>query len=433
MAYQFEGAQVNITNLASGNEAKEPTAVQYHTNRINCIYRKASLLYIQYSDDRGLTWSSASQIIDDINAREPCICRNYYDGWALAWNAYTDEGSYEGEDWEIKFCQALPSISVVKDIISANVDKGIDMIANGARVTISNRNFEFDFQRADSLWEKRIIPGSKIELFMGLGENLDKRFCGYIDNVKYDDNQTQISISARGMAGVAIDKKIGEKKVYGTDKNYKQVFIDLLTSCGFSSDEYYIEDISVNLAEEKVFNREDTYMSAIQKVCDDIGWIIWEDEDGKIFIGSPSNYPVVVWNYFLNVNCFSLSRNIDKTGIPYKVVVTNEELGIEKEAIVENHGWITVDQNIIEYFTTEEDDPSNIQQAANDIASDLSLKIFTIDIMVPLNFYIQVRDRVKIFQTEISPVVTNEGIVIKVSESVGQDGMFSRLTVAVVQ
>ena len=425
------GDATNITNLSSGNTAFEPTAVQYHTNRINCIYRKNGILYIQYSDDRGLTWNNSSQIVSDLDTKEPCICRNYKDGWALVWSAYTDEG-ISGSDWEIKFCQALAKVSIIDKLISAGVEKGIDMAANGFRCSIAQEGFEYDFQNQDSIWEGLLIPGNQIEFFAGLGGNLDRRFKGKIDSIQYNDAQQQISISARGMPHKIIDRCLGVKKTYSTLYTYTQAISDLFELAGFRTTEYRVQATTLKLSEEVVFDRNETYSGAIKKLCDNIGWIIWEDEDGIILVGSPSNYPANVWHYYFDQNCFSFSRSIDSSGIPSRVVVSNEA-GIEKYADVETHGWINIDPSIISYLTTDETDEDAIQEMADSVASDLSLKIFTIDIAVPLNFYIQVRDRINIYQTFFNPMVVNTGIIIKVSESIDSNGMHSRLTVAVIE
>ncbi|MDD5435346.1 MAG: hypothetical protein PH343_07955 [Nitrospira sp.] len=429
MAYQFEGDQVNITSLASGYNAATPAAIQYHSNRITCIYEKGSLLYVQYSDDRGLTWSGASQIVNDTNAKEPCICRNYFDGWALVWNAYTDEGSFGGFDWEIKFTQALAKMSIVEDIVSASISKGIDMNANGLNVSIAQEKSKYDFQRK-SIWQGQLNPGSAIELFIGLGEYLDRRFKGYIDNVKYDDLKDVLSISARGRPAILIDNKLGQRLSYGTNKTYKQIIIDLITKAGLEDRDFYVEDTSVKPSEERIFERDKTYMNAINELAGDLGWIIYEDEDGKIYVRSPQNSQVNSWNYFRNVNCFTLKRNIDKSGIPYKVVVFNEEAGIEKSAIVNTHNWIALDENNIEYLSSDDTNPASIQATANNIAEDYALKIFTIDIMVPLNFYIQIRDRVTVFNENLS--VSNKGIVINITENLGKS-LTSTLTLAVIE
>ena len=75
---------------------------------------------------------------------------------------------------------------------------------------------------------------------------------------------------------------------------------------------------------------------------------------------------------------------------------------------------------------------SNKQDIADKVAGDMSLKIFTIDLLVPLNFYIQVRDRVTVFNTGFDPPVSNTGIIIKVAENIDSKGMYSRLTVAMI-
>ena len=432
MAYQFAGNPVNITNLATGYYTYEPTAVQYHTNRIVCIYRKDSKLYLQYSDDRGDTWSSPSQVVDDVNAKFPCLCRNYLDGWALVWEAYTDEGSYPGLDWEIKFTMALFRTSIISKLLSANVDKGIDMAANGMKAAVAQEDNEFDFQVEGTIWEGQMSSGKEIELYLGLGDNLDRRFCGFIDTVRYRDSQGTIELSCRGRPSLLIDSKIGEKVTFGTGLTYKEVVVNLLSLAGLTSGEYYVEDTSVTLAEEKIFDRQDSYQSAIDRICDDIGWIVWEDEDGVIYVQSPTNYPVNLWNYFLNINCFSFDRTLDRMGVPSKVVVSNEGEGIEKSADISAHGWITLDTGRINYLATREDDPDVIQDIADKVAGDLSLKIFTIDLLVPLNFYIQVRDRVTVLNTGFDPPVSNTGIVIKVAENIDKKGMYSRLTVAMI-
>ncbi|MCB5258794.1 MAG: hypothetical protein LHW47_06520, partial [Candidatus Cloacimonetes bacterium] len=115
---------------------------------------------------------------------------------------------------------------------------------------------------------------------------------------------------------------------------------------------------------------------------------------------------------------------------PYKVVVYNEEAGIEKSAIVNSHNWITLDVNNIEYVSTDDTDPESIQDTADSIAEDYSLKIFTIDIMVPLNFYVQIRDLVTIFNENLG--VSNRGIIIKITENLGAS-LTSTLTLAVIE
>lgn len=436
MAYEFEGSPVNVTNLGSGNEAKEPTAIQYHTNRISCIYRKANLLYIQYSDDRGSTWESASQIIADTNAKEPCICRNYFDGWALVWAAYTDEGTYEIENWEIKFCQALSKTSLISDILEASIDKGIGMTANSLRAVISNEDNKYDFQKADSIWEGQLVFGNEVEFYAGLGDNLNKRFKGEIDVVNYKDVEGIIEISARSRASKLLDGKFGEKKTYSTSLTYKQAIEAVLQLAGFESDEYHIEDTAIVLSEEKIFDREQTLLTAIQELMDDMGWIIWEDEDGKIWIGTPTNYPTIIWNYIMNVNCFSVGRNLDRISIPSKVIVSNEDLNIEKEADLDPQDFGVLNSDSIEYISTREDDESNIQTIANARRDDLELKVFTIEILVPYNFYLQLRDKIQIQNTKIPK--TNVGILIRVTETVGRkglrsvSGMYSQLRIAVI-
>jgi hypothetical protein len=432
VAYQFAGDAVNVTSLATGYYTYEPTAVQYHTNRIVCIYRKDSKLYLQYSDDRGNTWSDPSQVVDDANARFACLCRNYLDGWALVWEAYTDDGSYSGLDWEIKFTRALFRTSILSKLISAGVDKGIDMAANGLKAVIAQEGHEFDFQVSGTMWENQMSSGKEIELYLGLGDNLDRRFKGFIDTVSYRDGQGTIDLSCRGRPSLLIDRKIGEKMTFSASLTYKEVIVSLLSLAGLTSAEYYVEDASVTLAEEKVFDRQDSYQSAIDRICDDIGWIVWEDEDGIIYVKSPTNYPVNLWNYFLNINCFSFDRTLDRMGVPARVVVSNENVSIEKSSEIETHGWITLDEGRTNYLATREDDPDIIQDIADKVAGDLSLKIFTIDLLVPLNFYIQVRDRLTVFNTGFDPVVSNTGIVIKVAENIDSKGMYSRLTVAMI-
>ena len=432
MAYQFEAAPINVTSLGTGYYAGQPTAVQYHTNRIVCVYRKDNILYLQYSDDRGDTWSSPSQVVDDSNGKFPCICRNYLDGWALLWAAYTDEGSYPGQDWEIKFAMALFRTSIISKLISASVDKGIDMAANGMKAVVAQEGHEFDFQVSGTIWEGQMSSGKEIELYLGLGDNLDRRFKGYIDTVRYRDGQGTIELSCRGKPSILIDRKIGEKLTYSASLTYKEVVVNLLTLSGLTPGEYYVEDTAVTLAEEKIFDRQDSYQSAVKAISDDIGWIVWEDEDGIIYVQSPTNYPVNLWNYFLNVNCFSFDRTLDRMGVPARVVVSNENVGIEKSSEIETHGWITLDEDRINYLATREDDPDIIQDIADKVAGDLSLEIFTIDLLTPLNFYIQVRDRVTVFNTGFDPVVSNTGIVIKVAENIDSKGMYSRLTVAMI-
>ena len=274
--------------------------------------------------------------------------------------------------------------------------------------------------------------GKEVELFLGLGGNLDRRFRGFIDTVRYRDGQGTIELSCRGRPSLLIDSKIGEKVTFSESMTYKEVVVNLLTLAGLTSGEYYVEDTAVTLAEEKVFDRQDSYQSAIDRICDDIGWIVWEDEDGIIYVQSPTNYPVNLWNYFLDVNCFSFDRTLDRMGIPAKVIVSNEGEGIEKSAGIDAHSWITLDEKRINYLATREDDPDVIQDIADKVAGDLSLKIFTIDLLVPLNFYIQVRDRVTVFNTVFDPPVSNTGIVIKVAENIDKKGMYSRLTVAMI-
>ena len=421
------GDEVNITNLSSGYSALEPSAIQYHTNRINCIYRKGALLYIQYSDDRGLTWNGASQIVADTNAKEPCICKNYKDGWALVWSAYTDEG-YSGPDWEIKFTEALSKMSIIDDLVSASISKGIDMSANGLNISIAQENSKYDFQR-ESIWQGQLNPGSVIELYIGLGGNLDRRFSGYIDNIKYDDLKDVLSISARGKPAILIDNKLGERLSYGTDKTYSQIITDILRK-KLTDMEFFVEDTLIKPAEEVIIERDKTYMSVITELAKNLGWIVYEDEDGKIYVQSPVNLQANSWNYYRNVNCFTLKRNIDRGNIPYKVVVYNEEAGIEKFAIVNSHNWITLDVNNIEYVSTDDTDPESIQDTADSIAEDYSLKIFTIDIMVPLNFYVQIRDLVTIFNENLG--VSNRGIIIKITENLGAS-LTSTLTLAVIE
>lgn len=436
MAYEFAGNAVNVTSLASGIEAVEPSAVQYHTNRINCIYRKANLLYIQYSDDRGLTWSVASQIVDDVNAKYPCICRNYFDGWALVWEAYTDEGSYEGEDWEIKFCQALAKTSIISDILDVSIDKGLDMTANSLRILISNEDNKYDFQVEDTVWEGQLVPGNEIEFFAGLGDNLNRRFKGEIDIVDYRDMDSTIEISARSRASKLLDSKLGEKKTYSTSLTYKETVNLLMQLAGFKLDEYHIEDTTVTLSEEKVFDREQTFYSAIEELMNDMGWILWEDEDGLMLIETPTNYPTVIWNYVINENCFSIGRNLDRMNIPYKVIVSNEDLNIEEESVLDPQSFAVLNPKIVEYISTKEDNKSNIQNIANARRNDLELKIFTEEVLVPYNFYLQLRDRVQIVNTKISK--TNMGIIIRITETIGRtglrsvSGMYSQIRIAVI-
>jgi len=438
MAYAFEGNAVNMTNLASGNYAYEPTAAQRNNNRIICFYRKDTFVYLQYSDDRGDTWEDAAQILSDSNARTPDVCYNYNDGWALVWGTHTDEGTYEGEDWEIKFCQALAKTSIISDLLESTVEKGIDVTASGLRIIIANEDNAYDFQKKDTIWENQIVPGSEIEFYVGLGSNLNKRFKGEIDSAEYKDGEGIIEIVARGKAGILIDSKLVVKRTYSTSKTYKEVAEDLFKAAGFESDEYYVEDTTVTLAEEKIFDREETYYAAFQNICEDMGWIIWEDEDGKVWLTSPTNYPVSLWNYFLNINAFSWNRALDRLNVPYKVVIVNEDTGIEKEAIVDAQTFASLNQKAIDYQQTEEDDGNNVQQIANNIANDYELKLFTVDIIVPYNFYLQVRDRVTLYHTHLGTTYYNVGIVIRVTETFGRKGlsnpggMFSNLTIAVI-
>ena len=267
MAYQFAGDAVNITNLATGYYTYEPTAVQYHTNRIVCIYRKDSRLYLQHSDDRGDSWSDPSQVVNDANARFGCLCRNYLDGWALVWEAYTDQGSYPDLDWEIKFCMALFRTSIISKLISASVDKGIDMAANGLKAVVAQEDNEFDFQVEGTIWEGQMSSGRQIELYLGLGDNLDRRFRGFIGTVRYRDGQGTIELSCRGRPSILIDSKIGEKVTFGESMTYKEVVASLLTLAGLKEEEFYVEDTTVTLAEEKVFDRQDSYQSAIDRIC----------------------------------------------------------------------------------------------------------------------------------------------------------------------
>ena len=439
MAYEFEDAPVNITSLGSGIDAAEPTAIQYHTNRIVCIYRKGFLLYTQYSDDRGLTWTAAAQAVDDDNAKYPSICRNYNDGWALAWAAYTNDsdlGLGTTVDWEVKFVQALSTTSIIADLLDVSVDKGVDMTANQLKVTIAQEDSQYDFQNPGTMWEGQLIPGNGIEFYAGLGDNLDKRFKGIIDVVDYRDAEGVIEISARSRANLLLDGKFNAKTQYKTSQTYQEVASAILVLAGFETDEFHIEGTLVTLAEEKVIDREESYLSGLQDVMDDMGWIIWEDEDGMIWIETPTEYPSVLWNYYLNVNCFSFSRNLDKINVPSSIVVSNEEANIQKSADIDPQDFVILNDDEIEYIETKEDDAANIQAIADARRDEVELKLFTIDVMVPYNFYLQLRDRVQIHNTPMS--ITNVGVVTRAREVIGRkglrntEGLYSHLSVAVI-
>ena len=439
MAYEFEGAAVNVTSLGTGIYAGEPTAVQYHTNRIVCIYRKGFLLYTQYSDDRGSTWTAAAQVVDDTNAKYPCICRNYNDGWALVWAAYTFESSLghgATQDWEILFVQALAITSIISDLLEISVDKGADMIANHLKLSISQEDNEYDFQNVGTTWEGQLIPGNVVELFVGLGSNLNQRFKGVIDVVDYKDAQGIIEISARSRASILLDGKFNAKTQYKTSQTYQEVATAIFTLAGFETDEFHIESTSVTLAEEKVFDREETYLSGLQDIMDDMGWIIWEDEDGMIWVQTPTQYPSILWNYYLNVNCFSFTRNLDKINIPSSVIVANEDENIQKTSDIDPQDFAILNDSNIEYINTKEDNAANIQDIADARRDELELKLFIIDVLVPYNFYLQIRDRIQIHNTKLG--ISNIGVIIRAREVAGRkglrntEGLYSHLSVAVI-
>ncbi len=439
MAYEFEDAPVNITGLGSGIHGNEPTAIQYHTNRIVCIYRKGFLLYTQYSDDRGSTWTAASQVVDDTNAKYPMLCRNYSDGWALVWAAYTNDSDlgHEGtQDWEIKFTQALATTSIILDLLDFSVDKGIDMVANQLKVSIAQEDGQYDFQKTGTLWEGQLIPGNEVTLYAGLGDNLNKRFRGTLDVVDYRDAEGTIEISARSRGNLLLDGKFNSKVQYATDQTYNQVANAIMVLAGFESGEYQIEATTTTLAEEKVFDREELFLSGIQDVMDDMGWIIWEDEDGVIWIQTPTTYPSVLWNYYLNQNCFAFSRNLDKLSIPSSVIVANEEASLQKTADIDPQDFAILNDAEIEYIDTKEDGEANIQAIADARRDELELKIFTIDILVPYNFYLQLRDRVQIHNTMLS--ISNVGVITRAREVAGRkglrstQGLYTHLSVAVI-
>jgi len=439
MAYEFEDAPVNITGLGSGIFANEPTAVQYHTNRIVCIYRKGFLIYTQYSDDRGATWAAASQLVDDTNAKYPMLCRSYNDGWALVWAAYTNEsdaGYGATEDWEIKFTQALAITSIISDLLEINVDKGADMIANHLKIIINQEDNKYDFQNTGTIWEGQLIPGNSVELFVGLGNNLNQRFKGVIDVVDYKDAQGIIEISARSRASILLDGKFNAKTQYKTSQTYQEVATAIFTLAGFETDEFHIEGTAVTLAEEKIFDREETYLSGLRDIMDDMGWIIWEDEDGLMWIQTPTQYPSVLWNYYLNVNCFTFSRNLDKINIPSSVMVANEDENIQKTSDIDPQDFAILNDDNIEYINTKEDNAANIQAIADARRDELELKIFIIDVLVPYNFYLQLRDRIQIHNTKLG--ISNIGVIIRAREVAGRkglrntEGLYSHLSVAVI-
>lgn len=245
-----------------------------------------------------------------------------------------------------------------------------------------------------------------------------------------------IEISARSRASKLLDSKLGEKKTYSTSLTYKETVNLLMQLAGFKLDEYHIEDTTVTLSEEKVFDREQTFYSAIEELMNDMGWILWEDEDGLMLIETPTNYPTVIWNYVINENCFSIGRNLDRMNIPYKVIVSNEDLNIEEESVLDPQSFAVLNPKIVEYISTKEDNKSNIQNIANARRNDLELKIFTEEVLVPYNFYLQLRDRVQIVNTKISK--TNMGIIIRITETIGRtglrsvSGMYSQIRIAVI-
>ena len=102
---------------------------------------------------------------------------------------------------------------------------------------VAQEDNEFDFQVEGTIWEGQMSSGRQIELYLGLGDNLDRRFRGFIDTVRYRDGQGTIELSCRGRPSLLIDRRIGEKVTFGESMTYKEVVASLLTLAGLSEEE----------------------------------------------------------------------------------------------------------------------------------------------------------------------------------------------------
>lgn len=329
------------------------------------------------------------------------------------------------KDYKGKF--EIPSI--IREVLSIELDRRYDMSVNEATITISNKagylsplyygrnktlefehmNDDYSLLKPPSNHEKILEPFNQIKLYMGYFNNEEGpkdlrylQFTGQIINVEVSEDNSQIIIKCRDYMRKLknpIDP-INANSLKYTNQRLSFIIEDLLKRAGiekFVMDLHEVEgmDYTIN---EAVFELGTPYLDAIEELVKPLGSRIYCDRFGAIQIRTIQNYKEfdsADFEYEDHLNITQGSFNINTESLRNRLIVVSKE----SYSVYE-------DKRLVEYMNQEKvsaqieavwaDTKKKQKAVANSLFADMRRKWMTTTVATAGNPSIEVGDNVKL-------------------------------------
>lgn len=291
-----------------------PTAVETTRGLVAVVYERAGSLWRSYSLDHGQTWSEEARFGFQTPVYSPRAKFNNRDGFAMVWGNPLDAR-------DVWFEEINEVMTISDHLMGVRIQRAMGTTAKGGELTIINPRRLYDPEVPGTQWTGVFYPGARVEVSLGYGGNMKKRFSGYIDDAESEDRAGYLTLSLRGQFKYLLDQNIKRPLKYINERRTKNI-VDLAIEAGFKAEEIQVESSALVFTE--TFDRKSTYSEIISGHCEALGFEMFEPDEGGLIARTPVVSAAASWFYEEEKNMYSRTRNWDDDEVPTWVMAYRE-------------------------------------------------------------------------------------------------------------